>query len=228
MKLYIARYGEIDLNANGDCYQGSTDMPLNAKGRAQATALALAQCGNGQFSARPLRRIRTPTGHRWGCDGTQLACVPAGEGPPASRGSHPASCRISAASRRLAPPPGTRACRDGEHRRRAKGWLLQQARSGQRAWQSAVKNGRFCMPAPLRGRSRAEPDFGAVEHAECVSQTTSAGRQTIHFLHCPRVPLSQFAARSRPWPHSILENGACASALVSARSRLARSQTSIM
>jgi hypothetical protein len=42
MKLYIARYGEIDLNANGDCYQGSTDMPLNAKGRAQATALALA------------------------------------------------------------------------------------------------------------------------------------------------------------------------------------------
>jgi len=42
MKLYIARHGETDLNANGDCYQGSTDMPLNAKGRAQAAALALA------------------------------------------------------------------------------------------------------------------------------------------------------------------------------------------
>jgi broad specificity phosphatase PhoE len=42
MKLYIARHGETDLNLNGDCYQGSTDEPLNARGRSQAAALALA------------------------------------------------------------------------------------------------------------------------------------------------------------------------------------------
>ena len=41
MKLYLARHGETDLNID-DRYQGSSDAPLNARGRAQADALAAA------------------------------------------------------------------------------------------------------------------------------------------------------------------------------------------
>ena len=59
MKLYIARHGETDLNSNGDCYQGSTDMPLNANGRAQAAALALAMPGDiDRVVSSPLGRAR--------------------------------------------------------------------------------------------------------------------------------------------------------------------------
>jgi probable phosphoglycerate mutase len=39
MTLYFARHGETDWNAEGR-WQGQTDVPLNAKGRLQAAALA--------------------------------------------------------------------------------------------------------------------------------------------------------------------------------------------
>jgi len=59
MKLYIARHGETDLNLHGDCYQGSTDMPLNAHGQAQAAALAVALPDDiEQVVASPLLRAR--------------------------------------------------------------------------------------------------------------------------------------------------------------------------
>jgi broad specificity phosphatase PhoE len=41
MKLYLARHGETDLNID-ERYQGVSDAPLNARGRAQAEALAVA------------------------------------------------------------------------------------------------------------------------------------------------------------------------------------------
>src|SRR5260370_25534521 len=44
--LYLARHGETDWNAAGR-WQGHTDIPLNAKGRAQAEAVASALQGAG-------------------------------------------------------------------------------------------------------------------------------------------------------------------------------------
>lgn len=39
LKLYLARHGETDLNA-GERFQGVSDLPLNARGHAQAARLA--------------------------------------------------------------------------------------------------------------------------------------------------------------------------------------------
>lgn len=58
MKLYLARHGETDLNID-DRYQGSSDAPLNARGRAQAEALAAALPPDiTRIVASPLQRAR--------------------------------------------------------------------------------------------------------------------------------------------------------------------------
>jgi probable phosphoglycerate mutase len=44
--LFVARHGETDWNAQAR-WQGQTDVPLNANGRAQAAALAVRLCGRG-------------------------------------------------------------------------------------------------------------------------------------------------------------------------------------
>lgn len=56
MKLYLARHGETDLNID-ERYQGSSDAPLNARGLAQAHALAAALPGDiTHIVASPLQR----------------------------------------------------------------------------------------------------------------------------------------------------------------------------
>jgi broad specificity phosphatase PhoE len=56
MKLYLARHGETDLNID-ERYQGISDAPLNARGLAQARALAEAlPQGITHIVASPLRR----------------------------------------------------------------------------------------------------------------------------------------------------------------------------
>lgn len=56
MKLYLARHGETDLNID-ERYQGISDLPLNARGLAQAQALAAALPGDiTHIVASPLRR----------------------------------------------------------------------------------------------------------------------------------------------------------------------------
>ena len=57
-ELYFVRHGETDWNAEGR-YQGSKDIPLNARGRAQATL-------NGNLLKSLLARAnRTPTDFNW-------------------------------------------------------------------------------------------------------------------------------------------------------------------
>jgi len=57
-ELYFVRHGETDWNAEGR-YQGSKDIPLNARGRAQATL-------NGNLLQSLLARAnRTPTDFTW-------------------------------------------------------------------------------------------------------------------------------------------------------------------
>lgn len=59
MRLLLVRHGETDWNAAGRI-QGCTDTPLNARGRAQALALAGRLCGERpqRLYTSPLRRAR--------------------------------------------------------------------------------------------------------------------------------------------------------------------------
>jgi broad specificity phosphatase PhoE len=58
--LFLARHGETDWNAEGR-WQGQTDVPLNAKGRAQAHALAerMRREGVAAIASSDLSRART-------------------------------------------------------------------------------------------------------------------------------------------------------------------------
>jgi phosphoserine phosphatase len=59
MRLYLIRHGETDWNRYG-FYQGTSDIPLNERGRAQAAALAERLAGvrfDGAYTS-PLQRAR--------------------------------------------------------------------------------------------------------------------------------------------------------------------------
>jgi broad specificity phosphatase PhoE len=58
LRLLMARHGQTDLNV-GERWQGRTDLPLNAQGRAQARALAAQLPGDvGAIVASPMLRAR--------------------------------------------------------------------------------------------------------------------------------------------------------------------------
>lgn len=62
MHLYLARHGETDLNID-ERYQGRSNAPLNARGQAQAAALAAAlPAGIHHIVASPLLRARQTAG----------------------------------------------------------------------------------------------------------------------------------------------------------------------
>jgi broad specificity phosphatase PhoE len=78
MKVYLVRHGETEWNRRG-LFQGTTDVPLNAAGRAQAAELAAALAGVGFHAAytSPLSRARqTARAVLAGREGVRLSVLP--------------------------------------------------------------------------------------------------------------------------------------------------------
>jgi probable phosphoglycerate mutase len=116
--IFLARHGETDWNAAGR-WQGHTDVPLNATGRAQALALAerLRREGIAAIASSDLARARTTAQIVARALGLELAIVDPGlreqrfglfEGltPSECERRHPEEWARYAADPRLGPPGG--------------------------------------------------------------------------------------------------------------------------